>query len=261
MHTNKAVKNMNGLIISIIGGLIFLVFACPLLAGILNAGNIFGMAAGTVICLFGIFYNPAISFVRQLCENRICRILLIIILLISFAASVLFIGTFISIAANSADTSSGEATVITLGCRVRGDVPSLQLQARCRETAKYLKNNPNAVAILSGGQGPDENISEGECMYNLITEAGISPDRLFVENKSTSTDENIAFSKKIIDDKALSKDIIVVTSEYHLMRAKLICKKNGLNANGIPASSSFYSLPTFYTREVFAIWAQWLIRR
>lgn len=261
MHTNKTVRNMNSIIISIIGGLIFLVFACPLLAGILNAGNISGMAGGAVICLFGIFYTPAVQFIKQLCENRIYRILLIIILLIAFALTVLFIGTFISIAVNSADTSNGETTVITLGCRVRGDIPSLQLQARCRKTAEYLEANPNAVAILSGGQGPDENISEGECMYNLITEAGISPDRLFIENKSTSTDENISFSKKIIEGNNLGKDIIVVTSEYHLMRAKMICRKNGLCANGIPASSSFYSLPTFYTREVFAVWAQWLMKR
>lgn len=258
MHTNRMVKNMSSLVLVVIGGLVFLIFAFPLIAGILNAGNLFGMSVGTLICLFGVFYTPIVEFIRQLSENKIYKIILIIILLLAFAVSALFIGTFASVVNQSKNTSNGETTIITLGCRVRGDVPSLQLQARSRETVKYLEENPNAVAILSGGQGPDENISEGECMYNLITEAGIDANRLFVENKSTSTDENIAFSKKIIEENGLDKNIIVVTSEYHLKRAKMICKKNGLNANGIPAHSSFYSLPTFYTREVFGVWAQWI---
>ncbi len=258
MHTNRMVKKMNSLVLILIGVLIFLIFAAPLVAGILNAGNLFGMSVGAVITLFGIFYTPAIELIRRLCENRIYKIILIIILLLAFAVSALFAGTLASVINQSKNTSNGETTVITLGCRVRGDVPSLQLQARCSETVKYLEENPDAVAILSGGQGPDENISEGECMYNLITEAGIDKNRLYVEDSSTSTDENIAFSKKIIEENNLSDKIVVVTSEYHLKRAKMICKKNGLKANGIPAHSSFYSLPTFYTREVFGVWAQWI---
>lgn len=258
MHTNTMVKNMYSLILTLIGVIIFLIYAAPLIAGIFNAGNLFGMSVGAIICLFGIFYTPSVAFIIKLCENRIYKIILIIILILAIFVSAMFIGTLASVVNQSKNTSNGETTVITLGCRVRGDVPSLQLQARCRETAKYLEDNPNAVAILSGGQGPDENISEGECMYNLITDAGIDPKRLFVENKSTSTDENIAFSKKIIEENELDNDIVVVTSEYHLKRARMICKKNGLSANGIPAHSSFYSLPTFYTREVFAVWAQWI---
>lgn len=258
MVKSIAVKKMIKTLIILIGIIVFIIYALPLVAGILNAGNLFGMAVGVCICLLGRFYTPISAFITGLLENKIYKSVFIIVLILIVAGIGLFSATLISVVRDSKYSATDEKTVITLGCRVRGDVPSLQLQARCRETAKYLEKNPDAVAILSGGQGPDENISEAQCMYNLITEAGIEGNRLYIEDKSTSTDENISFSKKIIDDNNLSGEIIVVSSEYHLKRAKMICKKNGLTASAIPAGSSFYSLPTFYTREVFAVWAQWI---
>lgn len=91
-------------------------------------------------------------------------------------------------------------------------------------------------------------------MYNILTEKGISPDRLYLEDKSTNTEENIAFSKRIIDENGLDTDIAVVTSDYHLKRATMICKKNGLkNVHRISAASVYFDKPTFYLREVLGV--------
>jgi uncharacterized SAM-binding protein YcdF (DUF218 family) len=137
-------------------------------------------------------------------------------------------------------------------------VPSKALKNRINAGAEYLNKNKNAICILSGGQGADENLSEGQCMYNLMTQAGIEPSRLFIEEKSTSTDENILFSKKIIEQNNLSTNVAIATSDYHQLRASMICKKNSLSSASLPCGSEIYYKPTFFVREVFGIWAQWL---
>lgn len=251
----KAVKQFMKVLLITAGIIIFLVYACPLVAGILNAGNIFGMGVGIILIIFSRVSDRLAEYTA---EHHIAKAVFTAILIAAFVFAVIFFATLSGIVSSAKYSADNQTTVIVLGCRVRGDVPSLQLSKRSSEAAEYLQEHPDAVAILAGGQGPDENISEAECMYNLITDAGIDGSRLYIENKSTSTDENIEFSKQIIDENNLSTDIVVVSSDYHLRRAEMICKKNGLNAASIPAKSSEYSLPTFYTREVFGVWAQWL---
>lgn len=235
-----------------------MIYAIPLVSGILNEGNIFGITLGAIVYLFGVFYNPILTQIINAIKMPYVRILLLFIFCLIILGGITFLITLIVILTNSKQTANNEDTVITLGCRVKGDLPSLQLQRRCDATIEYLKHNEKAVAILSGGQGPDEDISEAQCMYEIMLKAGICKDRLFIEDKSTSTDENIKFSKRIINENQLSEKVVVITSEYHLMRAKMICAKHGIKAKGIPAKSNLYTLPTFYTREVFGVWVQWL---
>ncbi|WP_294905640.1 YdcF family protein [uncultured Eubacterium sp.] len=145
-------------------------------------------------------------------------------------------------------------TVTVLGCRVKGTVPTRALMSRCKAAFDYLTENKNSVAVLSGGQGPDEDISEAECMYRILTEKGIDKTRLYIENASTSTEENLKFSSDVIDKNNLSKEIVICTSEYHIYRALMIAKKAGINATGLPAHSMrIFRIPAF-TREVFGVW-------
>ena len=74
-----------------------------------------------------------------------------------------------------------------------------------------LDDSPNANAVLSGGQGSDEIMSEAQCMYNVLTESKIDSSRLYMEDKSTNTTENIRNSMKIIEDNNLNTDITIVT--------------------------------------------------
>ena len=151
------------------------------------------------------------------------------------------------------NNTSHQKTVVVLGCRVKGDVPSVALQKRADEAYFYLLQNPNSIAVLSGGQGKDENISEALCLKKLLCDRGIEAKRLYCEELSTSTDENIRFSKQIIDENGFCSDVVIVTSEYHQFRARKICEKYGLTPYQLSSKTQPILLPTFLLRELMAI--------
>ena len=146
-----------------------------------------------------------------------------------------------------------DTPVIVLGCKVMGSVPGPMLQRRINAAYDYLVENPNAKCIVSGGQGADENISEAQAMYESLTEKGISPDRIFVEDKSTSTYENFKFSKQILDENGLGSSVVVVTTNYHQFRAGLIAKNCGLSTFAVSSKTGNFSLPTYVVREWFSV--------
>ena len=122
---------------------------------------------------------------------------------------------------------------------------------------RYLRSHPDTVAILSGGQGTDEDISEAECMYRQLTARGISPQQLWIEDKATSTWENLKFSLDLIEEKTGNRPdtIGVISSEYHLFRAGLFAKDCGVTAVGIPAKTQWISLRVnYFLREVAGVW-------
>ena len=231
---------------AIIGALTIIEYTLPLRETKPNIGNAFGAAVGIFVILDGALYNKA---------NHMAEIIINGIFLIGI---ILFTAVMIYVVGGAKMTAKGESTLIVLGCRVKWDKPSLALVERCRAAAKYMKKNENAVAILSGGQGADENISEAECMYDLMQSFGVDKNRLFIESKSTSTDENIEFCKKIIEKNGLSNSIAIATSEYHIRRALMICKRHGLSAKAVPSKTVDYTKPPFYAREVFGVLAMWL---
>ncbi|MCD7717620.1 MAG: YdcF family protein [Lachnospiraceae bacterium] len=99
--------------------------------------------------------------------------------------------------------------VIVLGAQVRGTSPSLSLKKRLDCAAEYAEENPDTTFILSGGQGSDEDISEAECMAQYLAAAGVSKDRLVMEDASTSTRENLIFSAEIIRALDADKDSLL----------------------------------------------------
>lgn len=226
----------------IIGIIVISLFVVPLISVTLNVGNIFGILYGLTLFINGIFFDSIFAKIVLAC---------MVIFLIPFSITI----AKIAMATRQKDTNRN--TVIILGCRVKGDRPTLALIERCRAGAEYLKQDKNAIAILSGGQGSDELISEAECMCKIMQDFGIDKSRLYIENKSTSTKENLLFSKAIIEQNGLDEHITIVSSEYHLYRANMIAKDCGYdNISLIPSKSKWYCVPTFFTREVFGIWAK-----
>lgn len=128
---------------------------------------------------------------------------------------------------------------------------------RINATYDYLIVHPDVTAILSGGQGADEGISEAQCMYNELTALGIDPQRLWLEDKATSTWENLQFSLRIIEEKTGKRPETVglLSSEYHLYRAGLFADACGVKAACIPARTSWPSIRiNYFLREVAAVW-------
>ena len=154
---------------------------------------------------------------------------------------------------------STPVTLVVLGCRVYGTTPSLMLTERLDAAYDYLINNRDAVCILSGGKGDGENISEADCMYKYLTEKGISKDRLFKEDKSTSTRENIEFSLEIIKANDLNPKIGIVTNEFHQYRASKIAEKHGIEAYAVNGKTAGWLFPTFYIREMWGIMYEWFL--
>ncbi len=141
---------------------------------------------------------------------------------------------------------------IVLGCKVNDKTPSEMLENRIAAAYKYLSANENAVAIASGGKGDDENISEAEAIRNSLVEKGISAERIILEDKSTSTAENMLFSKRIMDKNSLGNEAVIITSEFHQLRSTLLAKRNGIEPYNISSKSKPFSLFTSIVREWFA---------
>ena len=147
--------------------------------------------------------------------------------------------------------------VIVLGAGVNGETPSVALQTRIDAAADYLRQHPEAPAVLSGGQGSGEAITEAEAMRRGLAALGIAEDRLLPEERSTSTAENFAFSKELLRENGVDTDtavIAVVTNDFHIFRAKLIAQREGLQTIGVPAELPWWWLTAnYYLREAFAL--------
>ena len=142
--------------------------------------------------------------------------------------------------------------VIVLGAAVRGTKVSLSLKDRLEVAYEYIKDNDCKV-ILSGGQGSGEDITEAEAMKRYLIEKGIDEDRLIKEDKSSSTQENIKYSFDIINEENDDPSIIIVTSNYHVYRAKKLARKYCDKVQGLPAETYLPIVPHYFTREFFAV--------
>ena len=147
--------------------------------------------------------------------------------------------------------------MVVLGAGVRGNVPSLSLRNRIDAAYAYLTEHPDVTAVLSGGQGEGENITEAQCMYDHLTAMGIDGDRLWLEDKATSTWENLNFTLDIIEERTGQRPEIlgVLSSEYHLFRASLFADACGVEFVGVPAKTTKISLRVnYFMREVAGVW-------
>lgn len=183
------------------------------------------------------------------------RILTGFLLLGTLAA--VFTGIQIGFSADGTDDPAAEY-VIVLGAGVNGTVPSESLRERLIAAEAYLRTYPESIAVLSGGMGDSENITEAECMYRWLTARGIDPSRLRKEEQSSDTRENLRFSAALIEAERgeVPDRVAVISSEYHLCRATLIAADVGMTALGYPAATEnrlFFC--NMFLREIPAVWA------
>lgn len=147
--------------------------------------------------------------------------------------------------------------VVVLGAGVNGSTPSLSLKERICGAYDYLSAHEDAICIVSGGQGDGEDITEAACMFRELTEMGIPAQRIWLEEQSSSTRENLRFSLDLIEAKTGTRpsEIGLVSSEYHLYRAGLFAREQGVRAYGIPAKTDWLSLRVnYFLREIVAVW-------
>lgn len=254
----KKLINLFCVILGAVFFLLLMMFILPILTGTLNIGN----AVGIVFCLIMLFVTWGNAYflktIGKLKENLPGRVAVHIVfaLVILGIAYVVFLTSLIVTADKTPPKE--DCTVIVLGCQVRGDHPSLMLLARIEAAYEYLDAHPDVPCIVTGGKGDDENISEAKCMYDILVSKGISPDRIYMEDKAVNTVENIGFSKKIIEENDLSENTAIVTDIFHEYRASRIVKNAQLVYGSVPADCIWYLLPTYYVRELVAITATFI---
>ncbi len=146
--------------------------------------------------------------------------------------------------------------VIVLGAGLVGEQPTNPLRVRIEKAAQYLQENPDTVLIASGGQGPDERISEAECIKRQLVEVyGIPEERILKEDRSTSTEENLRYSRKIIGD--ADAQVGIITNGFHEYRALLIAENEGFtNVYSVPATTLLPVGIHYTVREFFGVVVQ-----
>lgn len=155
------------------------------------------------------------------------------------------------------DVSTKADYLIVLGAGVSGSEPSVSLTERLKAALTYLEEHPDTVCIVSGCQGDGEDITEAECMRRWLADKGITPERIVKEEQARNTYENMAYSFEIIASRGDggTARIAVLTSEYHLYRAKLIARNMGTEVSGVAAKTANPFLRANYTmREALALW-------
>lgn len=154
----------------------------------------------------------------------------------------------------------GPRVLIVLGAGLRGDAPSDTLRRRLDAALDYYRQNPGCLLVLSGGQGPDETVPEATAMARYLQAAGLPGGDLLIEDRSTSTEENFAFSLALLRQRGLDEKtpILFVTNSFHCYRAACYARRMGFSrVEALPTTTSPLTLLPALMREALAICALW----
>ena len=157
-----------------------------------------------------------------------------------------------------ATAPAGMDYLIVLGASVYQDGPSPALTRRLNAVMAVLDDHPDAVIIASGGQGPNEPISEAQCIYDELVKRGVNPERIWLECQSSDTRENLANCMAMIPDPDAA--IGIVTNNYHIWRSLRLARKAGMTrVYGIAAEYTGPTLFHFMIREAVSITVWFLL--
>ena len=144
--------------------------------------------------------------------------------------------------------------IVVLGAQVQGDGPSLTLKKRLDKALEFLQAHPDQTVIVSGGQGPDEAHTEASVMAQYLLAHGADASQILEEPQASNTRENLLFSAKLAEEAGFDTSrVLIVTSDFHMCRAKYIAKTLGMEPYGLSSGTWPWILKLNYTlREVFA---------
>ena len=251
-HYNKAVK----IIYTVCGSFGFIAYVSYLIKLIFWPSNKIELIAA----FLGIAVAGIPVFFRKFFEKKLPRKLFKILEnifawgMLFYCVTFLMLSVFIlSAGALQTDVEdlSDDSVFIVYGAGLKGDQPGVTLRKRLDTAIEYMEQLPESVCIVSGGQGADEVMAEAAVMKNYLCEHGISEDRIFVEDRSSNTLENIKFSLNIIEKEGLNKDEIVsLSNAFHIPRIELIFSRLGIESEFVLAPDpNPYSMFSVLVRE------------
>lgn len=250
-RTDKALRRR-----PFLGGLCLLLtvyFLLPLTIGILHIGMLWPAAL--------LLLAASVCFWPQWpgCLPRWLQKVAAGVIAVGLAAVVAVLALMILAAAHRPVPADPPGTVIVLGCEVHPDNrPSLMLRDRIDAAYDYLIAHPEAVCVASGGMDDDERITEARCIRDTLVSRGIDPARIYLEETSGSTLENLAFSANVIAQNGLDTRVALATDNFHQYRAQFFARKEGLDPLSIGNPSYWVLGPGYWAREVVGVLAAWV---
>ena len=221
-------------ILIVLGILLFFWCFLPVFAGIFNIGSLTGMVVGALLVLYGAAPQLFTSLPWQL--QTVIKLIVLVIAALTVSITAVMVSAILQPAAEA-------DTVIVLGCKVDRNGPSRMLRERLDAAYDYLQENTNAIVIVTGGQGSDEPEPEGTAMQKYLVKKGIDAGRIYVEDKSES----------IMQENRLSAPVLIVTNEFHVLRARMIANSLSIEASTLPAPTDLFFFGAYYIRELYGV--------
>ncbi len=224
-------------------------FLLPLWAGIVH----FGMLWPSFLLLLAAAWLTWPGFFRRLLRPRWLRRLVSCVIAVCMTAILVTVGRM-ALAAADRPAQGQKCTVVVLGCQVFPDGhPSLMLRGRIQAAYRYLTDHPEAVCIASGGQNGSEPVSEAQCIRDTLVSMGIAPERILLEDRSRSTEENLAFSARLIAERGLPTAVAVASDNFHQLRAAIWAQRSGLTPYSDGCASPWFLTAGYWARETAAL--------
>jgi len=148
--------------------------------------------------------------------------------------------------------------IIILGAKIKKDGTLTNLlQGRVDKAIEFGSkqfeiSKKNIIYVPSGGKGSDEIISEAQAIKNYLISKGIKENQIIIEDKSTSTTENMKFSKNKIDEINKNAKISFSTTNYHVFRSGVIANEQGIDCEGMGSKTKWYFYTNALIREFIA---------
>lgn len=149
--------------------------------------------------------------------------------------------------------------LVILGCGIKKDGTLYPLlRGRVDRAIEFQKKQlemtgKKAVFVPSGGKGGDEPIAEGDAMKRYLLEQGYTEEDIMVENQSKNTIQNMAFSKKLIEERNPEAKAAFSTTNYHVFRSGILARQNEFYADGMGSNTRWFFWPNAFVREMIGM--------
>ena len=226
----------------------FLWFLMPLLKG----GTGIGMMLGVAVCVLGFLL---LLGYRVLSRKGSWQRIAVRVVSVCYVLGLCWCGylTILMSSAQSRVPPPG-TNVMVLGSQVYGiEKMGVSLTKRVERAREYLAQNPVANCIVTGGQGSNEPCAEAEAERHALIQMGVSEARIFVEDRSSNTRENMVFSRIVAEENGLGTEIVIVTQSFHMYRALMLAENAGFNPYALVADTDPVLFPLYYGRELLSL--------
>lgn len=214
----------------------------------INLGVIITAVLGVALILYGVLGKKLNT------KTKIYKVAKIAFFVMLICGVILV--SFIAIYGQNDNASYKEDAVIVLGAGINGDRITYPLKLRLDKAIEYYNKNPEVQIVVTGGQGFQETVTEAYAMEKYLVQNGVEASKIIKEEKATSTNENMRFSKKLLKE---DSSIVVITNNFHIYRAVSIAKTEGFNnVTHIHAGLQWYNLVPCYIRECLAVLKMWV---